>query len=808
MKFKYIIKNHPQALLGFLVLFITLTCIFHAGFVNPSQTIWTTDYKLALHRNYSEMAQSFQPQAWDATYFLGGITDALIYPNWPMISMLPVGVSMWMNVMLHFMIAGAGAWMLCRKLDIGPWGAALATVGFGLTSHMLSFTHAGHIYKIQSLPWIPWVFAYYISGWKQGGYKNFIAAAMFYALSFQGGEPQVPFYAGLLLALFTPILLIQKLRAGSSGKEIGKMVGFSALCALLTVLLALQCLSKFAQVKHSYKNIGELSAKKTEDTKKQAKLKYDFATSWSFPPEDSSTFLMTHNVRGGSSPAYFGRLGTETFKLRLSDDFVGVAICIFAFAGLITGRNSKAYPFALLLLVASLLIGFGRYTPIYKLIYELPTMASQRGPARWIFFTALAFSLLAGIGFEQFVKGIQKKHKRWLILPAGVLGLLLVILMINGSLGVHSENFAQKAFGTEGSIAATPNPNLMKMRAENVLSAFTRTETFLFLSLLISAPAAWIATRHERYARIAVYTCGILFLVLTSTDLAKNGTDFIQFYDWKAYHKGNAIIQHFKADTDIFRIQPLGTQAHPAINQTVGPVGRWNGLLFTEAQEAHRTKGEFATMQQMLRTKQIPHQLNPRWLALHNVKYILSAYQLPPELLKACQLSPNKQYNYKQPGPLFIYRFEDFQPFAFYTANAIHTKSDENALTTVCKVPQLKDCVYSPSVENRTTKAYSGTVNVLNMGKAGIEIESQQDQAGWIVVRTLHSDSWRAKVNGKKVSLVKSHGLYPAIPVPAGKTHVELEVVRMGLKHITMLATWLTCTAVLFMHILPRKKAS
>lgn len=796
MKLKSFFREQPQAVLGFLVLFIALANIFHTGFSDSSQTIWSTDYKLALHRNYSEMAQSFQPQAWDATYFLGGITDALIYPNWPLIGILPVGLSMWLNVMLHFMIAGIGAWVLCRKMQIGNWGAALATVGFGLTSHLLSLTHAGHIYKIQSLPWIPWVFAYYYAGWKQGSYKSFIASAMFFALSFQGGEPQVPFYSGLFLALFTPLLLTQKLREGASMKQVGTLFSLSALCAILTVLLALQCLSKYADVKSSYKNLGELSASTTEDKAAKEKQKYDFATGWSFPPEDTSTFLMTHKVRGGLTPAYFGRLGTEDFKLRLNDDFMGVAICIFALTGLAVGRKHEAYPFLLILLVVSLFVGFGRYTPVYKLVYQLPTMASQRAPARWIFFSSLPICIFAGIGFEHFIKALINRDKRWIALPVGILAMLLIVLMVGRSLGIHSQDFAQKAFGPEGSISSTPNPSLQKLRTENVLAAFTRTETLLFLSLLISAPMVWVSVHKTRGSLIVIYACSTLFIALASVDLSLNGKNFIQFYDWQAYHRGNAIIQHFKADKGIFRIQPLGTQAHPAINQIVGPIGRWNGLLFTEAQEAHRVKGEFAAMQQMLKTKQLPHQLNPRWFDLHNVKYLLSAYKLPTDLLKACRLTPDKQYNFNQPGPLFIYRYEDFKPFVQFTASANHTDSDDEALIAACKTKASNPIIYSPLVEDQNLTS-QGMAKVLKMSKGGIKIKSRQDGDGWIVVHTLFSKDWKARVNGKKVSILKSHGLYPAIPVPAGDTQIELLVSRFSFKHMAMISTWVLCIVVL-----------
>ncbi|MCF7848911.1 MAG: hypothetical protein K9M45_08690, partial [Kiritimatiellales bacterium] len=245
---KWMVQN-PTPTMALGILLFALCYLFRTGFMDPSQTVWSSDYIMSLHRDIATAAKTLAPMQWNPTYFLGYISEKMVYVNWPLLAVFPVGVSMWLNIYLHFLLAGCGAWFCARQFGIGKWGAALAAIGFGLTPNIVSLLHAGHVYKIQSLPWIPWIFGFYFAAWQKGSWKGFVAAAMCYALAFQGGEPQVPFYAGLYLMALTLILLVQDIRTKTPPRQLTKKIGFAIGCALLTVLLSFQTLANFANFK-------------------------------------------------------------------------------------------------------------------------------------------------------------------------------------------------------------------------------------------------------------------------------------------------------------------------------------------------------------------------------------------------------------------------------------------------------------------------------------------------------------------------------------------------------------------------------
>ncbi len=780
---KWPAKN-PELTIALGILLATLCYLFKTGFSDPSQTVWSSDYTMSLHRDIVTSARHLAPLQWNLTYFLGYVGENMFYANWPILALFPVGVSMWLNVLIHFLIAGCGAYFCSRQMGIGKYGAALAAVGMGLTSHIVSLTSQGHIYKIQSLPWLPWVFGFYLAAWQKGCWKRFAAAAMCFALAFQGGEPQVPYYAGLYLALLTLILLIQDLRTKTSAKAVAKKTGFAMGCAALTLLLSFQTLANFANF--SSKNATAATALSDDQSPETLdKENYNFCTGWSFPPEDITNFLMTGKISGGSTPAYFGRMGQDNMILRLNDDYMGVAICILALGGILAGRKNRVYPFLLFMLISSILIAFGKYTPLYELIYKLPTMSSQRVPARWIFFTALSLNLLAAIGLESLIASIKERTRKRFIVPVLAGTALAIVLLAGMTVEVGSDGFKEHAFGINGQIAPSASTELAELRADNFQSAFHRTGWLLLLLTGISTAAGL----HKNHRTIPLALAGSL-MFLTACDLGENGTRFIKFYDWKQYHATNDLIHFFQQDKDIYRIQPLGTQAHPLINQLVGPIGTWHYLRFTEMTAMHRVQNEFATMYRELKTEKLPHQLNPQFYDLMNVKYVLSAYQLQSEILKFSRLKPVKQFSFGQYPPVIIYEYTAFKPFAEFASIAIRTESDEAALLAACHKTNSAVTVLSPDVATIECNE-EGATQLTSCSYSGMKVKTASKTNGWLILKALLPQGLSAKVNGKNVPVIKSHGLYPAVALPPGENVVTLKINRFNRSQLVALLSWL-----------------
>lgn len=783
------LKKEHIPLLAFLAcLVIAFLFLFWPGIENSKMTVWSADHGMESHRYRVEGAKHFGGFEWRQTQFLGtgNKYGILLYPNWPILATFPLGVSFWLNVAFLMACGGIGAWYCARKMGVGRWGAAFSGIAFVLTSHMISLLYPGHISKMQAIPWIPWAMGFFWQGWQTGRFKYYILTAMALGVSLQSGEPQLALYLGFSLAAmaaYSTISLASE-KHNSIWSNLGKRTVMSAACAILAVLLAYQSTSKFSSFLTKNTPTINKASEKTEQTQEEKAIEdqkaYDFATGWSFPPEDCLTFLLTGQLFGGKSPGYWGRMGTKNLKLKQTDDYLGILVVAFALLGLVLIKRQKAIMFLFLMLLGSLLLAFGRYTPIYRLIYSLPTMASQRVPARWVIFTATSAVILAGFGFEHFLEICRSdsfaKRKRYLALPAGMIALTAILWFVLLFTGTNSSDFAQSAFGTNGSITISVGSQLASLRATRFISAIKTAQVLLIIGALVLTTGLFVnsMTKTEQTRRTILQIVAFACLGLATIDLSRNAEHFIQFYDWQQFHKSNSLIDFFKKDPDLFRIQPIGAHRHPVLNQLLGPVGKWHRLRFTEAPEAHRTERKLDALFNALSSESRNYRFNPRYYDIFNVKYVLSSMKLPADLQKNARLSLISTIPFgNRTPPLFLYRYAGFTANPAFVSTSVAVRSETNMLSVVCS--DTFDSNHTVAGENISSKVSNakGTASLIEFGKRHIEISTVTDGTGWIICKERYTPDWKAFVDGEPAETVNLNYLHFGTQVPSGRHKVE-----------------------------------
>jgi len=740
------------------------------------------------HRTIVEAVRAWGGFFWNPTYYLGGGSSngARLYPNWPVLAVLPLGMSFTVDIMLHLLWAGAGAWFCARVFGVSRWGAAISAVALGLSSHTISLLYPGHISKIQAIVWIPWAVGFFWKAWQSGRPRHFALAALFFAPALQSGEPQIPLYLGLylpLVAVFGAYALWQG-ESESRQRELGKRLAMSLACAFLTLLLAFQAVSIYAGWLGGVRpgTVAEKTGtEQTTPSPEDVKAKWDFATGWSFPPEDSLTFLLSGQVFGGRSPGYFGRMGTDTMKLKETDDYAGVLVVFLALFALGGIRKSKPTVFLLLVLLSSLFIGYGRYTPVYRLIYSLPSMASQRVPARWIAFTAFSFAILAGFGLDRILQvardGDARIRKRALILPASMAIVGLLLLVAQFMIGAGSGDFAQKAFGPEGFIANSPQPNLAELRADRFVYGLQRGQALLFIgaALLAVALLSRVLARSESRQRLLLSCVTGGMILFVGIDLTLNAKHFVQPYNWKQFHQADGLVNLLNRDPDLFRVQPIGIQQHPVLNRMVGPVGPWNGIRFTEQTSMNVLPTDIAkTLKALKQDNRLGHRFNPRFYDLFNVKYVLSPFELPPELVSSSRLRLTHKMPYgANIAPLLVYQYTGFVRYPSIVSST-HSVASEDELLKHIASPAFDPAKAVAGIDlPAVNTAANGTATVVDYGKSRIAIRTRTDAPCWLLMREHFDKHWKVRVDGTQADLHRLNYLHFGVQLEAGEHDVE-----------------------------------
>ena len=182
-------------------------------------------------------------------------------------------------------------------------------------------------------------------------------------------------------------------------------------------------------------NVSTIDAQQ-EDNPRQ---KWEFATQWSWPPEESIDFVAPGYMgwrSGESDGPYWGRMGRSDgwektgqgfMNFKLENQYLGAIPVIFAlfavfiaiarsdfrktslFPGrvqfehyddaVIDLRNTKAeIYFWFFAVVLALLLSFGKYFPFYQLFYQLPLMSDIRNPNKFLHVFQFATGILAAYG--------------------------------------------------------------------------------------------------------------------------------------------------------------------------------------------------------------------------------------------------------------------------------------------------------------------------------------------------------------------------------------------------------------------------
>ena len=201
---------------------------------------------------------------------------------------------------------------------------------------------------------------------------------------------------------------------------------------------------------------------------------WDFNTSYSLPPEETAGLFFTSQLFGGLSlEGYWGKV-----PFRIHDDYLGISSLIFVLMAFFT-RRKKMFFFFLGGFILTVLLAYGKYTPLYQLVYRLPLMSSGRNPIRWLMPAAFFWSVLVALGGQVLSepgKVAETKPEKVFYLISGLLIIIglayfLISLEMSGRLSILFRIWEPGLPGVVGFFR-------LKLIAQALLRGFV----FLFLS--------------------------------------------------------------------------------------------------------------------------------------------------------------------------------------------------------------------------------------------------------------------------------------------------------------------------------------
>lgn len=768
------------------ILVVALGCllvslvVFHVV-LPPGSILMTTDDNIG----HNTTAKNILPMGfrawWDAQALWGTSGISVFRPMYVLLYLLPVEV--YQNWAHGLALAAASFWLVVYLRRRGCSWAACVLGGLTAfwTGNNLTLTYAGHTNKFATMAFAAAAIALLDRAatdrrWGWGALAGMAVGFMFFE------QADVALFSAVFIAAFGLYRAVQ----AADGWKPWPMVRLLLPAAVIGGVMVLGAVGPYQKVATEGITVMQ----------QDPQVQYDFLTQWSWPPEESLDFIapgFTGWRSGEESGPYWGRMGRSAgwettrqgfMNFKLENHYMGalpVLLALFAFGGagahwLRKKRDARTADtlFWGLVCAGALVLAFGKFTPIYRLVAMLPGFSGMRNPNKFLHIFQMALGIVAAFGWDGLLNGrLGVRPGRWMFTVAG--GLLAL-----SGLGVWVDHAAsvQKLiqFGWPAKLAETIQSNMTfalfygaGMCAVGYVACLGLERGWLRKSLpwivpaLVLVDAVFLLAPHYLQRMPRSFIEKNILSDFLKGDLSDNRMTFQPqdgiYNHWLTYlfpYQSIATInvtQMSRMPEDYSRFfqqagrDPVRMWELAAVSHVVGPAG----LL-----------GEF--------------ERNPAWHGKFEKALDFNVYN---DGLGGFSIRPAAA---DRPGQHAILRFKDRPP----RASLIHqwaVLEDEAALQRLFASdfqpgrmavlsPQAKD-LWPDMPESADLTA--GTVKIVNSRPGRFELEVESSGPALVRVSEHFDSGWKAWVNGKAAPVLRTDYLFLGVPVNAGHQTIRLE---------------------------------
>jgi hypothetical protein len=453
----------------------------------------------------------------------------------------------WLAV-LSLLWGGIGTFYYCRLIGIGRFGAFAAGLLFALCTENVSLINAGHIQKIETISWFPWVFLFLEKALRSGRLFHYAMTACLLGIQFFNMHWQISFYSCLAVGAYWLFHVTWRFleERGDYAQPFRKDI------LLATVMVVLF----FTTIAMSFAPLFSWS----KQSERGGGMSQEEGMSWSMPPEEILTYIVPGLVglsrqEAGDVPEtgqvyYWGRM-----RFTQTSDYLGLLPWLLLPLPLILRRDRYTWFFTLLM-GATLIMALGKYTFFYQFLFDhVPGFSTFRVPKMILFLFAFGAAVLMGKGFDILAEETanRKTLKHWLF-GGGILAALTGLFWLFLALG--SEKVLSLATGVINlPTRYQADASLISERYGNMLRETGLAFGFIcaHLAVFIAWYKKWLPTRFllpliTLFLLFDLWRVNSKFLVLTPPPQA----------DRKVAK--NDIVRFLEPRIDHYRMQPLNSE--------------------------------------------------------------------------------------------------------------------------------------------------------------------------------------------------------------------------------------------------------
>lgn len=506
-------------------------------------------------------------------------------------------------------------------------------------------------------------------------------------------------------------------------------------------------------------------------------LSYEYATSWSFSPEEMLTFIFpyyygfgTVDIQGQRANLYWGQMPFTDAPV-----YFGVITLLLAIVGVIL--NFKNNPFVQILTFVTLfflLLSFGYTFPIvYNFFYyNVPYFSSFRAPVMVHYYMDFAILLLACFGLKGIIDSFKdekishrfKKLSISLIIISGILVLVTIIGFESSYKNSVLTGPLAKQLQGQGADQKYITQFFSQYKPINIIyDNFISNARFQAFILLLTSALIYLLTQRKFSTKnLVMFGLGGIIAISVFDQLNITGKT-VHWDDKKqkeSYFEESDYIKWLlnkEPETYNYRVADLNEN---------GALETSNFLAYFRFHLINGYQG--AKLRIYQDCIDIAGGNNPFFLGLANVKYVVS-----PKFLK-----DTLYFEELYKGKNIVYRNKFCMPRAFF----VQSYSVEKGIDIL---HQIKNAAFDPykivflekplliNVDKPDTTVYA---KISYFDIHNIKYEVQASGNNLLVLNEIYYPAgWKAYIDGKETEIYKANYFQRAIIVPPGKHTVEMK---------------------------------
>lgn len=780
----------------FIGLIAVLVFVFFGGVVTSYEIAASDNFASISFRNYlSDASQSGEFPHW-VPYIFGGMpsySSLLITGDrlWDFTAEIFFGYTRLMGnifgndsirVIQFYIIFGIGMYLLMRAKKHETYVAFFTAIAAVFSTGIIHWVMIGHNTKPITMAILPFIFLLMEKLVEK--FKLIWAVLLIVALHLllESAHVQMMFYSGVAIGVYLMFELISRFATKNEPMNIVKVIGTLVIAGGIAFsmssdrYLAIQEYTPYSVRGSS--TITDTGGSKVDD---KGGNSYEYATMWSFSPQEVMTFFVPSYYGFGKVPYSSPATRGETVKLptywgqKVFEDvppYMGILVMFLAIFGFIRNRKDVFVQSLVAVSIFILFLSFGSNLPIiYDLFfYYIPSFNKFRAPSMALAIMQFAFPVLAGYGLSSLIKDAKEGNvsKKLIVnILAGTGGFLVIGLFY----AVAFKSFYISA------VANTANQTFQSVAqqlpdvADFVWGLMIGDWLLIGVMLLIFGLLSIMLLKNK--INLNLYIPSIILILIIDLwiqgwrPLELSKTDTVA----DALRKTD-VVDFLQQDKSTFRIADF---AMASISPNLPAYFRLENIGGYHPAKL-RVYQDMLDVADQGSTNQVT---NPFLWNLLNVKYIVSPREMGPQpIFKSNQTG---WYVYENPSmfprAFFVDSYKVAQPLEILK-NMKEGNFDPSLVAYLEKDPGVELQVPSESAK----------VEIIEHKNESIKLKVKTDGNNLLMLSEIYYPLWKAYLDGKEIDILKANYAFRAVIIPAGEHNLEFKLEVKGFETGKMLS--------------------